>query len=130
VILGVTATDQVSGISAYKDERITVPCQDLSEFEEGAEAFIEGVLGSNGWYLELQTRIADQMTAPVAAPNDRVQPDFGGMTIGDGYQNLPGEGEESSEEEESPAEETTDSGEEEEAEEAEEESTEEAAEGE
>lgn len=134
VILGVTATDQVSGISAYKDERISVSCQDLSQFEESAEVFVEGVLGSDGWYLELQTRIAAQMTAPVAAPNDRVKPDFGGMTIGDGYQNLPGEGEESSEEEESPAEETTDSGEEEEAEgvaeEATEEATEEAAEGE
>lgn len=91
VILGVTAEDQESGKSAYKDERISVPCQDLSEFEAGAEAFIEGVLGSQGWYLELQTRIANQMTAPVAAPEDRVKPDFSSMTIGDGYQDLPNE---------------------------------------
>ena len=91
VILGVTAEDQESGKSAYKDERISVPCQDLSEFEAGAEAFIEGVLGSQGWYLELQTRIASQMTAPVAAPEDRTKPDFSSMTIGDGYQDLPNE---------------------------------------
>lgn len=107
VILGVTATDQESGISAYKDETISVPCQDLTEFEAGAEAFIEGVLGSQGWYLELQTRIARQMTAPVAAAADRTKPDFSSMTIGDGYQDLPGEesAEESSSEEESSAEE-------------------------
>ena len=91
VILGVTAEDQESGKSAYKDERISVPCQDLSEFEAGAEAFIEGVLGSQGWYLELQTRIASQMTAPVAAPEDRVKPDFSSMTIGNGYEDLPNE---------------------------------------
>ncbi len=91
VVLGVTAEDQESGKSAYKDERISVPCQDLSEFEAGAEAFIEGVLGSQGWYLELQTRIANQMTAPVAAPEDRTKPDFSSMTIGDGYQDLPNE---------------------------------------
>lgn len=91
VVLGVTAEDQESGKSAYKDERISVPCQALSEFEAGAEAFIEGVLGSQGWYLELQTRIANQMTAPVAAPEDRVKPDFSSMTIGDGYQDLPNE---------------------------------------
>ena len=91
VVLGVTAEDQESGKSANKDERISVPCQDLSEFEAGAEAFIEGVLGSQGWYLELQTRIANQMTAPVAAPEDRTKPDFSSMTIGDGYQDLPNE---------------------------------------
>ena len=126
VVLGITAEDSESGISAYKDERISVPCQDLSEFEAGAEAFIEGILGSQGWYLELQTRIANQMTAPVAAPEDRTKPDFSSMTIGDGYQDLPSEeesAEESSEEEsseesteEAPAEEeaseeTTDGGE-------------------
>tara|TARA_R100000406_G_scaffold91509_1_gene79405 strand:- start:393 stop:830 length:438 start_codon:yes stop_codon:yes gene_type:complete len=91
VVLGVTAEDQESGKSAYKDERISVPCQDLSQFEAGAEAFIEGVLGSQGWYLELQTRIANQLTAPVAAPEDRTKPDFSSMTIGDGYQDLPNE---------------------------------------
>lgn len=91
VVLGVTAEDQESGKSAYKDERISVPCQDLSEFEAGAEAFIEGVLGSQGWYLELQTRIANQLTAPVAAPEDRTKPDFSSMTIGDGYEDLPNE---------------------------------------
>ena len=103
VVLGITAEDSESGISAYKDERISVPCQDLAEFEAGAEAFIEGVLGSRGWYLELQTRIANQMTAPVAAPEDRDKPDFASMTIGDGYQDLPSEesSEESSEEESS-----------------------------
>lgn len=107
VVLGITATDSESGKSAYKDERISVPCQDLSEFEAGAEAFIEGILGSQGWYLELQTRIANQMTAPVAAPEDRTKPDFSSMTIGDGYQDLPSEesGEEESSEEEAPAEE-------------------------
>ena len=95
VVLGITATHD-SGASAYRDERISVPCQNLTEFEAGAEAFIEGVLGSQGWYLELQTRIANQMTAPVAAPEDRTKPDFSSMTIGDGYQELPSE-EESSE---------------------------------
>jgi hypothetical protein len=110
VVLGITATDSESGKSAYKDERISVPCQPLDEFEAGAEAFIEGILGSQGWYLELQTRIANQMTAPVAAPEDRTKPDFSAMTIGDGYQDLPSEEsseEESSEEstEEAPAEE-------------------------
>jgi len=102
VILGITATDQESGKSAYKDERISIPCQDLTEFEAGSEAFIEGVLGSQGWYLELQTRIANQLTAPVAAPEDRVKPDFASMTIGDGYENLPDE-----ESEEAPAEEAS-----------------------
>ena len=113
VVLGITAEDSESGKSAYKDERISVPCQDLEEFEAGAEAFIEGVLGSQGWYLELQTRIANQMTAPVAAPEDRTKPDFASMTIGDGYQDLPSEesseesSEEESSEEEAPAEEET-----------------------
>lgn len=97
VVLGITAEDSESGISVYKDERISVPCQPLDEFEAGAEAFIEGVLGSQGWYLELQTRIVNQMTAPVAAPEDRTKPDFSSMTIGDGYQDLPSE-EESTEE--------------------------------
>ena len=91
VVLGVTAEDQESGKSAYKAERISVPRQDLSEFEAGAEAFIEGILGSQGWYLELQTRIANQMTAPVAAPEDRTKPDFSSMTIGNGYEDLPNE---------------------------------------
>ena len=45
VVLGVTATDSESGKSSYKDERISVPCQPLDEFEAGAEAFVEGVLG-------------------------------------------------------------------------------------
>ena len=106
VILGVTATDQVSGISAYKDETISVPCQDLTEFEAGAEAFIEGVLVSQGWYLELQTRIARQMTAPVAAAADRTKPDFSSMTIGDGYQDLPTDEETSNNAEETSEEET------------------------
>ena len=113
VVLGISAEDSESGKSAYKDERISVPCQDLEEFEAGAEAFIEGILGSQGWYLELQTRIANQMTAPVAAPEDRIKPDFSAMTIGDGYQDLPSEesseesSEEESAEEETPAEETS-----------------------
>ncbi len=114
VVLGITAEDSESGKSAYKDERISVSCQDLAEFEAGAEAFIEGVLGSQGWYLELQTRIANQLTAPVAAPEDRDKPDFANMTIGDGYQDLPSEeesaeesSEEESAEEEAPAEETS-----------------------
>ena len=120
VILGITATHD-SGLSAYKDERISVPCQNLTEFEAGAEAFVEGVLGSRGWYLELQTRIADQMKAPEPAPSDRVQPDFASMTIGDGYTELP-----SAEEEEAPAEEEAT---EEEAPAEEEEAVEEEAEG-
>lgn len=125
VVLGITATDQESGKSAYKDERISVPCQDLTEFEAGSEAFIEGLLGSQGWYLELQTRIANQLTAPVAAPEDREKPDFASMTIGDGYQNLPDE-----ESEEAPAEEETEEAPAESEEEApaEEESSEEAEE--
>jgi hypothetical protein len=112
VVLGVTAGDQESGKSAYKDERISVPCQDLSEFEAGAEAFIEGVLGSQGWYLELQTRIANQMTAPVAAPEDRTKPDFSSMTIGDGYQDLPNEEETSNNAEGETSQEETESEEE------------------
>jgi len=98
VVLGVTATDSESGKSAYKDERINVPCTDITEFEAGAEAFVEGVLGSQGWYLELQTKIVQQMTKPVPAPEDREKPDFDAMSIGDGYSELP-------EEEESVAEE-------------------------
>jgi hypothetical protein len=121
VVLGITATDQESGKSAYKDERISVPCQPLDEFEAGAEAFIEGVLGSQGWFLDLQTRIANQLTAPVAAPEDRVKPDFASMTIGDGYEKLPDE-----ESEEAPAEEEAEESSEEEAEESEEESSEDA----
>lgn len=112
VVLGVIAEDQESGKSAYKDERISVPCQDLSEFEAGAEAFIEGVLGSQGWYLELQTRIANQMTAPVAAPEDRTKPDFSSMTIGDGYQDLPNEEETSDNAEEETSQEEKESEEE------------------
>ena len=112
VTLGITASESESGISAYKDERISVPNQDLTEFEASSESFIEGILGSQGWYLELQTRIANQMTAPVAAPEDRTKPDFSSMTIGDGYQDLPSEesSEESSEEtsEEESSEETND----------------------
>ena len=108
VILGVTAVEQESGKSAYKDERISVPCQSLEEFEAGAEAWIENQIGSGGWYLELQTRIAAQMSAPVAAPSDREKPDFSKMTIGDGYSDFPAEEEEPEEEkveEEKPAEE-------------------------
>ena len=106
VILGVTALEQESGKSSYKDERISVPHQPLAEFEAKAESFIENVLGSQGWYLELQTRIASQMSAPVAAPSDRKKPDFAKMTIGDGYSDLPSEEEEEEKvEEEKPAEE-------------------------
>jgi len=126
VILGITATDQESGKSAYKDERISVPCQSLEEFEAAAEAFVEGVIGSGGWYLELQTRIAAQMTAPVAAPS-RVMPDFASMTIGDGYTELPSE--EEAEEEEAEEVEAEEAVAEEAAEEAAEETEEEEAEG-
>ena len=119
VILGITAKDQESGKSAYKDERISVPCQDLTEFEAGSEAFIEGVLGSQGGYLELQTQIAQKLTAPVAAPEDRDKPDFASMTIGDGYQNLPDEESEEAPAEEEAEEESSDGGEEESSEEAE-----------
>ena len=119
VILGVTATHTESGKSANWDERISVPAQNLAEFEAGSEAWIEGQLGSKGVYLELQTRIANQLSAPVAAPEDRTKPNFEAMTIGDGYQTLPGEeesGEESSEEE-TPAEESSEESSEESAEE-------------
>ena len=127
VVLGITAEDSESGKSAYKDDRISVPNQDLTEFEANVETFVEGVLGGQGWYLELQTRIANQMTAPVAAPEDREKPDFSSMTIGDGYRDLPSEesseesseeesGEESSEEE-TPAEESSEESSEESAEE-------------
>lgn len=88
VILGVTATDQVSGKSAYMDERISVPHEELATFEAGAEAWIEGQLGSKGWYLDLQTRIASQLSAPVPAP-DRDKPNFAAMTVGDGYADFP-----------------------------------------
>jgi len=98
VILGITATDSESGKSAYKDERISIsPCAELGQFEAGAEAFVEGQLGSKGWYLELQTRIAAQLSAPEPAPSGRVQPDFSKMTIGDGYSELPSEEEEEAE---------------------------------
>ena len=126
VILGVTATDSGSGKSAYKDERISVPCTDITEFEAGAEAFVEGVLGSRGWFLELQTRIVQQMTSPVAAPEDRVKPDFDAMSIGDGYSELPEEEEEIVEvvEEETTEDDTPPSVEEEEEEEEEEDASE------
>ena len=109
VILGVTATHTESGKSANWESRISVPVQDLTEFEAQSEAWIEGQLGSKGAYLELQTRIANQLCAPVDAPEDRTKPDFGSMTIGDGYQTLPGEEESSEEssEEETPAEESS-----------------------
>jgi len=98
-ILGITATDLESGKSAYKDERISIsPCVELGQFEKDAEQWIENQIGSGGWYLELQTRIAAQLVAPEPAPS-REMPDFSKMTIGDGYQDLP------SEEEEAPAEE-------------------------
>ena len=107
VILGITATDQESGKSVFKSDRISVPCQSLEEFEAGAEAWIENQIGSGGWYLELQTRIAAQMSAPVPAPSDREKPDFSKMTIGDGYSDFPAEEEEPEEEkvEEKPEEE-------------------------
>jgi hypothetical protein len=121
VVLGVTATHE-SGKSAYWDERISVPAQDLAEFEAGSEAWIEGQLGSKGIYLDLQTTIANQLAAPVAAPEDRDKPDFSSMTIGDGYRDLPSE--ESSEE---PAEESSEeSSSEESSEDSSEESSEES----
>ena len=102
VILGITATDSESGKSAYKDERISVsPCVELGQFEANAEQWIENQIGSGGWYLELQTRIAAQLTAPEPAPSSRTKPDFAKMTIGDGYQDFPKEDED---EEEKPAE--------------------------
>ena len=113
VILGITATDSVSGKSAYKDERISInPCVELGQFEASSEQWIENQIGSGGWYLELQTRIAAQLSAPEPAPS-RVMPDFANMNIGDGYSELPSE-----EEAEAPAEEVEGA---EEAEEAEEE---------
>ena len=110
-ILGITATDSESGKSAYKDERISIsPCVELGQFEKDAEQWIENQIGSGGWYLELQTRIAAQLVAPEPAPSGRVQPDFSKMTIGDGYSDLPSEeveapAEEEKVEEEKPAEE-------------------------
>ena len=102
VILGITATDSVSGKSAYKDESMTVhPCVALDEFNTNAEQWIENTIGGGGWYLELQTRIASQLTAPVPAPAHE-HPDFSKMTIGDGYSELPGEEEEAPAEEEEP----------------------------
>ena len=107
-ILGITATDSESGKSAYKDERISVsPCVELAQFEKDAEQWIENQIGSGGWYLELQTRIAAQLVAPEPAPS-REMPDFSKMTIGDGYSDFPAEEEEPEEEkveEEKPAEE-------------------------
>ena len=91
VILGITATDQESGKSAYKDERISVtPCVELGQFEASSEQWIEYQIGSGGWYLELQTRIAAQLVAPEPAPS-REMPNFSAMTIGDGYSELPSE---------------------------------------
>ena len=92
VILGITATDSESGKSAYKDERISVnPCVELVQFEASSEQWIENQIGSGGWYLELQTRIAAQLVAPEPAPNNRERPDFSKMTIGDGYADFPEE---------------------------------------
>ena len=108
-ILGITATDSESGKSAYKDERISIsPCVELGQFENDAEQWIENQIGSGGWYLELQNRIAAQLSAPEPAPSDREKPDFASMTIGDGYSDFPAEEEEPEEEkveEEKPAEE-------------------------
>ena len=102
VILGITTTDSESGKSAYKDERISVnPCVELGQFEANAEQWVENQIGSGGWYLELQTRIAAQLVAPEPAPQDRTKPDFTKMTIGDGYQDFP---KEKDEDEEKPAE--------------------------
>ena len=91
VILGITATDSESGKSAYKDERISIsPCVELAQFEKESEQWIENQIGSGGWYLELQTRIASQLKAPEPAPS-RKMPDFASMKIGDGYSDLPSE---------------------------------------
>ena len=99
VILGITATDSESGKSAYKDERISIsPCVELGQFEKEAEQWIENQIGSGGWYLELQTRIASQLKAPEPAPSGRTKPDFAKMTIGDGYSDLPSEEKEPAEE--------------------------------
>ena len=106
VILGITATDSESGKSAYKDERISIsPCVELAQFEKDSEQWIENQIGSGGWYLELQTRIASQLKAPEPAPSDREKPDFSKMTIGDGYSDLPSEEKEEEKAEEKPAEE-------------------------
>ena len=103
VILGITATDSVSGKSAYKDERISIsPCVELAQFEASSEQWIDNQIGSGGWYLELQTRIAAQLGAPEPAPS-REMPNFAAMNIGDGYSELPSDAEEESEE--APAEE-------------------------
>ena len=103
-ILGITATHD-SGVSAYKDERISIsPCVELAEFEKNAEQWIENQIGSGGWYLELQTRIASQLKAPEPAP-PREMPDFASMKIGDGYSDLPSEEKEEEKAEEKPAEE-------------------------
>ena len=105
VILGITATDSESGKSAYKDERISIsPCVELGQFEKESEQWIENQIGSGGWYLELQTRIASQLKAPEPAPS-RKMPDFASMKIGDGYQDLPSEEKEEEKAEEKPAEE-------------------------
>ena len=104
-ILGITATDSESGKSAYKDERISIsPRVELAQFEEAAEQWIENQIGSGGWYLELQTRIAAQLVAPEPAPH-REMPDFSKMVIGDGYADFPAEEEEEEPEvvEETPA---------------------------
>ena len=137
VILGITATDSVSGKSAYKDERISIsPCVELGQFEASSEQWIENQIGSGGWYLELQTRIAAQLSAPEPAPS-REMPNFAAMNIGDGYSELPEAAEEeevveeeaaeeeAAEEEEAPAEE--EAAEEEAAEESEESPAEEEA---
>jgi len=88
-ILGITASDSQSGLSAYKDESMTVfPCVALDQFNTESEQWIENQIGAGGWYLELQTRIASQMTSPVPAPQHQ-RPDFESMTIGDGYSQLP-----------------------------------------
>lgn len=109
VILGITATDSVSGKSAYKDERISInPCVELGQFEASSEQWIENQIGSGGWYLELQTRIASQLSAPEPAPS-REMPNFAAMNIGDGYSELPSEeaAEEEAAEEEATEEEAT-----------------------
>ena len=90
-ILGITATDSESGKSAYKDEAMSVhPCVALDQFNTESEQWIENQIGAGGWYLELQTRIASQFTAPVPAPQHQ-GPDFEKMTIGDGYSELAAE---------------------------------------
>jgi hypothetical protein len=75
---------------------------ELGQFEASSEQWIENQIGSGGWYLELQTRIANQLSAPEPAPS-REMPNFGAMTIGNGYRDLPSE--EAEAEEEAPAEE-------------------------